>query len=653
MKAQAIEAVASRPILGHYCSDQPQGPGGVVAQEFQFGDFTLDQSRYRLQKGDRLLRLEKLPMELLILLAQRRGELVSREEIAERLWGNDVFLDVDHGINTAIRKVRRALRDDPDKPRFVETVVGKGYRFAAPVICKESDFCVEEPPPQPLADASSETVTATAKAESGWRLRRLLLGGVAVVVLLAIALLLSYRRRGGPTTQPAIKSLAVLPLKNLSGDPGQEYLADGMTEELIAQLANIHDLRVISRTSVMRFKDTRESVPDIARALNVDAVLEGSVVREGNLVRVHAQLIRGATDEHIWAQEYEREYRGLLDLQEEVAQTIARQVGASATPSLTPAHSINPDAYQAYLQAQYFFHRGAEKVDLDKAFAYADHAVKLDSNYSSAWALRSVVLSDMAGEGFIDTDDGSRRAREDAERAIALDPNSAAGYLALATIHIGYDLDWEGARASLDKAGTLQPGSADLLGNRSTVEEMLGRLHEAIELQKEAIALDPLQPGSYVLLGNLLYEAGSYEEASTAFHKALELNPEHAFAHEGLGKVILAQGHPNEALVEIHQEPLEGQKLVGEALVYHALGREQDSTAALTALIASHSKDQPYQIAEVYAYRGETDKALEWLGRAYENRDSGLIDVKIDPLLTPLRQNPRYIEVLKKMRLPL
>jgi len=259
----------------------------------------------------------------------------------------------------------------------------------------------------------------------------------------------------------------------------------------------------------------------------------------------------------------------------------------------------------------------------------------------------------MAGEGFIDTDDGSRRAREDAERAIALDPNSAAGYLALSTIHIGYDLDWEGAEASLDKAATLQPGSADLLGNRSTVQEMLGHLHEAIALQKEAIALDPLQPGSYVLLGNLLFEAGSYEEASTAFHKALELNPAHAFAHFGLGKVLLAQGRPNEALVEIRQEPLEGPKLVGEALVYHFFGRGQDSDAALGATIARDSKDQPYQIAEVYAYRGETDKAVEWLERAYENRDSGLIVVKIDPLLTPLRKDPRYIEILKKMRLPL
>ena len=355
-----------------------------MAQEFQFGDFTLDQSRYRLQKGERLLRLEKLPMELLILLAQRRGELVSREEIAEHLWGKDVFLDVDHGINTAVRKLRRVLRDDPDKPRFVETVVGKGYRFAAPVICKQSDSAVEEAQPQSQPDASVEIAVAPAKAESVWHRYRVLWGTAGVIALLAIALLLSHRRGVGAATQPVIRSLAVLPLKNLSGDPGQEYLADGMTEELIAQLANIHDLRVISRTSVMRFKDTRESVPDIARALNVDAVLEGSVVREGNLVRVHAQLIRGATDEHIWAQEYEREYRGLLALEEEVAQTIARQVGASATLMAAGSHSINPDAYQAYLQAQYFFHRGAEKVDLDKALAYADQAVKLDSNYSSA-----------------------------------------------------------------------------------------------------------------------------------------------------------------------------------------------------------------------------------------------------------------------------
>ena len=479
-----------------------------------------------------------------------------------------------------------------------------------------------------------------------------IVGAAAVVVLLTTALLLSHRRGAGAATQPAIKSLAVLPLKNLSGDPGQEYLADGMTEELIGQLANIRGLRVISRTSVMRFKDTHESVPEIARELNVDAVLEGSVMREGSLVRVHAQLIRGATDEHIWAQQYEREYRGLLALQEEVAQTIARQVGASATPIAARSHSTNPDAYQAYLQAEYFLRRGGEKGDFDKALVYAGQAIELDGNYSPAWALRSIALSEMAGEGFIDVDEGFRRAREDAEHAIALDPNSAAAYVSLASIHLNYNLDWEAAKASLDKAAELQPASAELLGYRSNVQEMLGDLDEAVELQRQAIALDPLRVAFHAYLGNLLYEVGRYGEAQAVFRKALELNPEHGYIHGALGQTLLAQGHFQEALAEMQQEPVESEKLTGEVLVYHALDRGQESDAALTALIASDSKGAAYQIAEVYAYRTETDKAFKWLERAYQQHDSGLVGLKADPLLNSLRQDPRYIELLKKMRLP-
>src|SRR5271166_4407207 len=290
--------------MDHYFGNASQGLcGGITAQELHFGDFTLDQSRYRLQKGERLLRLEKLPMELLILLVQRRGELVSREEIAEHLWGKDVFVDVDHSINTAVRKVRQVLRDDPEKPRFVETVVGKGYRFAAPVVCKNGNSnstavaelsAPAQSIPSPAQDDSYPPVVPTKKRIGSTRVK-LLLGAAVALALFALPWVV-YRGGGAKNRpQPAIKSLAVLPLKSLSGDPTQEYLADGMTEELIGRLSAIHDLRVISRTSVMGFKDTKLSVPEIAKTLNVDAVVEGSVMREGSRIRVHAQLIRGAT----------------------------------------------------------------------------------------------------------------------------------------------------------------------------------------------------------------------------------------------------------------------------------------------------------------------------------------------------------------------
>src|SRR5450755_4411712 len=289
--------------MGHYFGNANQGLcGGLTAQEFEFGDFTLDQSRYRLQKGERLLRLEKLPMELLILLVQRRGELVSRDEIAERLWGKDVFVDVDHSINTAVRKIRLALRDDPEKPRFVETVVGKGYRFAAPVMYNggpsDSAALVElnvpvQSLPAPVQDATYPPVVATQKRFATTRMK-LVLGATLVLALFALAWVFYRGSSAKNPPQPAIHSLVVLPLKNLSGDPTQEYLADGMTEELIGRLSGIRDLRVISRTSAMQFKDTKLSVPEIAKTLGVDAVVEGSVIREGHRIRIHAQLIRAS-----------------------------------------------------------------------------------------------------------------------------------------------------------------------------------------------------------------------------------------------------------------------------------------------------------------------------------------------------------------------
>ena len=658
MKPQATDSVAFGRSIGHDGIHPEQGFEGFVSQVFHFGDFTLDQSGYRLRRGERLLRLEKLPMELLILLAQRRGELVSREQIADQLWGKDVFLDVDHGINTAIRKIRRVLGDDPDTPRFVETVVGKGYRFVAEVVCKDSDTSVGEHPPLPLMEASfpslpaasTETFVGPAKVESALP-RRMLWGMATVVVLLAIVLLLNHRRGAGAATQPTIKSIAVLPLKNLSGDATQEYLADGMTEELIGQLANIHGLRVISRTSMMRFKDTRQSVPEIARALNVDAVLEGSVIREGNLVRVHAQLIRGATDEHIWAQEYEREFGSLLALQQEVAQTIARQVGVSTIPISARSQSADPQAYEACLQAAYFLNRGSEKANYDKALAYANQAIKLDADFSPAWALRSEVLSAMAYDAFIDTNEGVRRARADAEQAIALEPRSAAGYLSLANIRLAYDFDWEGAEAALNKAAALQPGSAELLSSRANLEETRAHLDEAIELRKRAVVLDPLCSFCYLFWGNDLYESGQYDEANTVLQKALEVDPQQGYVHFVQGQILLARGRPQEALMEMQQETNEGLKLAGEAFAYHSLGRQQASHAALRELIATHGSAGAYQIAEVYAYRGEDDKALDWLERAYQQHDSGMTYLKADNLFNNLHQNPRYLELLKKMRL--
>ena len=482
---------------------------------------------------------------------------------------------------------------------------------------------------------------------------------VLAVVLLLAALVGSYVWRSRTRMHAAAintASIAVLPFADMSAGKDQEYFSDGLAEELTNELAKVPGLKVAGRSSAFQFKGRNEDPRTVGRTLNVANILEGSVRREGSRVRITAEVTKAADGFQLWSEEYNTELKDIFAVQDEIARAVTgalqvKLLGTAAAPVAARSRSTNPDAYQAYLQAGYFRSRGGGKANFDTALAYADQAIKLDANYSPAWSLRSAAYSEAAQEGFVDTNEGFRRARADAEQAIALDPNSAAGYLALANVQINYDFNWQGAEASLNKAAVLEPGSADLLGYRAELQEMLGNLKEAIELQKQAIALDPLQAGAYLVLSNQLYEAGRYEEANGALQKALELNPQHAFAHAGLGQILLAQGHRQEALAQMQQETADWGRLQGEAFAYYSLGRRQESDAALRELIAAHANDSAFQIAEVYAYRGEVDKAIQWLDRAYEQHDSGLIGLKLDPLLKSLHQHPRYIEILKKMRL--
>jgi TolB-like protein/Flp pilus assembly protein TadD len=451
-------------------------------------------------------------------------------------------------------------------------------------------------------------------------------------------------------------SIAVLPFADMSAGKDQEYFSDGLAEELTNELAKVPGLKVTGRSSAFQFKGKSEDLRAVGQKLNVANILEGSVRRDGNRVRITAELTKANDGFQLWSEEYNTELKDIFAVQDEIARAVTgalqvKLLGTAVAPIAAHSHTTSPDAYEAYLQARYFLGRGGGKADFDKAVTYADQAIKLDANYSPAWSVRSAAYALAAQEGFLDTNEGFRRARGDAEQAITLDPNSAAGYISLADVQLNYDLNRQGAEASLNKAAALEPGSADLLNRRAELQEMLGNVEEAIELQKQAIALDPLQASAYVLLGGYLYEAGRYEESNSAYQKVVELNPQHAFAHAALGQILLEQGHPQEALAQIQQETADWVRLQAEALAYYSLGRRQESDAALRKLIAGHAKDSAFQIAEVYADRKEESKALDWLERTYEQHDSGLIDLKADPQFNRLRQHPRYIEILKKMRL--
>jgi tetratricopeptide (TPR) repeat protein len=326
-------------------------------------------------------------------------------------------------------------------------------------------------------------------------------------------------------------------------------------------------------------------------------------------------------------------------------------LGGNGQPIASTSRGTNPEAYQAYLRAKYFIGRGANKEDLDKALAFADVAIKLDERYAPAWALRATVQNMMATVSLTDVTEGFRKASADAERAIALDPTSASAYVALATTQIFYDWDLDAANTCLTKAGALEPSNADVFQTHSRLSALRGNLDQAVKLGEQAVVLDPLDSTSRLQLGYVLYVASRYDEAEAELQKALGLNSQAVFIHTTLGKVLIAERKPQKALAEIEKEPSEWGKLTGLTLAYHALGREQDSNAALAELIAKHHSDSAYQIAEVYAFRGESDKSFEWIEHAYDQRDAGLLEIKTDPLFKDLRHDPRYAALLKTMRL--
>jgi TolB-like protein/Flp pilus assembly protein TadD len=452
-------------------------------------------------------------------------------------------------------------------------------------------------------------------------------------------------------------SIVVLPFTNLTPGKDQEYFSDGLADELITDLTKIPGLKVVGRSSAFQFKGKNEDLRSVGHKLGVANVLEGTVRKEGNRVRITASLTKVNDGFQLWSETYDREITHIFAAQDEIAGAVTealqvKLLSATSAKGSAGSRSTNPEAYQAYLQGQYFAARGQDKEDLATALSYADQAVKLDPSYAPAWAQRSQILETMARIALIDNTDGFRRARDSAEKAIALDPKLATGYVALGLVQINHDWDWEGADASLKKAALLAPGSATVLGNRAYLTRNLGRVEEAVALYRHAIALDPLRANFHLALAYELYFLGRYEEAQAALQKAQELNPQLSSLHLTRGQILLSEGRQQEAMAEVEKETGDWEKLSGESLAYYALGRREESDKALKRLIVTHQNDCAYQIAEVYAYRGEVDKAFEWLDRAYQQRDPGAPELKTSPLMKGLRQDARYAELLKKMRLP-
>ena len=454
-------------------------------------------------------------------------------------------------------------------------------------------------------------------------------------------------------TAPNEKSIAVLPFADMSAGKDQEYFADGLSEELLNLLAKLPELRVIGRTSSFQFKGRSEDLRTIGEKLNVAHILEGSVRKSGEKLRITAQLIRAADGSHLWSQTFDRTLDDIFVVQDDIASEVVKALKLTllGTTSVTRSRPVDPEAYNLTLQGHFFVERRGQK-DLERAVEYFRQARERDPEYAPAWAGLSAAYATQADNGFVPAAEGYRRAREAAEKSLALDPQFAAAYLAMGLIQNNYDWDWEGADASYRKALALEPGNAKALRRVASQAANFGRWSEAIALGKKTIERDPLQPNSYSNHGLSLLGVNRDAEAEVAFRKALELEPDGAFRHQALGLALVLQGKNNAALREMQQETEELWRHYGLSLVFHTLGRRGESDAALAALKSKYAGEMAYQIASVHAFRGEADLAFEWLKRAYDQRDGGITEIKGDRLMRGLVGDPRYKAFLKKLKLP-
>ena len=668
---------------------------------YQFGGFSLDPAERSIWRDGAPLPLTPKVFDTLVCLVRNRGRLLTKDELLKQIWPDSFVEEVNLAVN--ISTLRKTFGENPHDGRFIETVPGRGYRFVAEVqqisaenawgdgdnsqagnrsswqpVSRASGGGVREAgtlpqtasalvlgvepahelePNSSKANGAGSLVMATTHAQEWRGLKRAI---PIVLALLAVTLAAEYiqfalNRKNDPRVNT---SIAVLPFADLSPGKDQEYFSDGLTEEMINDLAKIPDVRVVARSSAFQFKGKNEDLRAVGRKLGVATILEGSVRREGDRLRIRVGLTRTDDGFQLWSETFDRKVDDIFEVQNEIALAVgsALQVKLLDLDRGTPSarsRGTNSEAYQAYLRAQYFFGRGADKDNQDKALTFADQAIQLDPKYAPAWALRSSVLTSLVMEAFLEEKEGLHQAREAADKAVTLDPDLAAGYVQRGWIQVFNDWNWQGAEVSLKRAAQLEPGSSAVLKYQSYLYQILGQMDEAIELQKKAIALDPLRARSYSFLGYQLYCAGRYEDAEAAAQKALQVNPQLSQAHSDLGLILLAKGQPQEAIKQMEQESSDDWKLWGEALAYHSLGRARDSDAALKKLISIREKDWAFQIAQVYAYRGETDKSFEWLSRAYDQHDGGMTAMKLDSLLKNLHHDPRYAELLRKMHLPI
>jgi TolB-like protein/DNA-binding winged helix-turn-helix (wHTH) protein/Flp pilus assembly protein TadD len=630
---------------------------------YRFGQFALDSRKRTLSRADSPVSLTPKAFDVLLFLVQNPNRLVTKEELLQGVWV-DTFVE-EGNLTQYISHLRKALEDNSEDARLIVTVARKGYQFTADVtVVEAADTAIQaalriSTAESSLADTQpslrSPAGEAVPKAPRHWR-RAAFVGASAVLLVIAgFASWRHFRAMTPPRSQKIM--LVVLPFENLTGDPNKEYLADGLTEETISQLGRLNpeQLGVIARTSVMGYKHKDERLDQIGRDLSVQYVLENSLRESGTHLRLTAQLIQVKDQTHLWAQDYDYQAKDILNVQDDVAKAVAHEIRVRLTSKqqaeLAQSHPVNPEAFDAYLQGYYHFERDTAK-DTDMAARYYERATQLDPSYALAWVGLSRARNWQVNMSLMPIEDGHRLAREAVERALALNPNLAAAHTQMGRIKQQVDFDWVGAHASFQRAVALDPGNPEVVRTAAFSADILGGFDEALPLQRRAVDLDPLNADSWEVLAETEFFMGQLDEAVADFKKALELNPDVVAAHMTLSEIYVIQGRPQQALPEIELVRYEPVRAYLYPMAYYALGRKKEADAALSELITKYHVSGAYQIADVYAFRNQSDEAFEWLERAYAQRDSSLVVTKVDPLLKSLHNDPRYAAFLKKLNLP-
>ena len=628
-----------------------------------FDPFEVDLRAGELYKHGIRLKLQDQPFRLLAFLLERPGEVITRDELRLRLWPADTFVDFDTGLNSAIKKLRDVLGDSAENPRYIETLPRRGYRFIASLERTPVQAARTKPSVRASVSPASDQAPTSVEANGEPLLGRFRLVFALTLIFgaLTLAAFFAFAPRGRSGSPPApIKSLAVLPLQNLSGDPAQDYFADGMTEEIIGRLSMIRGLRVVSRTSVMQFKDTRIPVPQIANSLGVDALVEGSVIRDTGRVRIHAQLIRAATDEHFWSETYDRELGDAFALESEIAQAIAAKVQVAVTGEererLVTTRHVAPEVYESYLKGQGQFKNGSNRADLERSLAFFEDAIHKDPTFAPAY-LGVAAAYDNLGTVFVGLPPQETRPKQiaAARKALELNPDLAEGHVLLADV---YQREWQWSDAEAEYKWALRLRPNDAAAHLGFARWLLakGRTEEAMEWSKRARELDPLAVTGTDLAW-ILFSARRYDEAIRELHSTLAVRPDDALALWYLGFSLIGNGNPQHAIPPLERAVSISDRSPGAigvlARAYGHAGRRSEALRLINELNRRRQKEYVPTAPFVQAYvgLGDYDQAFAWFERAYQEKSNILQWIKVEPFPDAVCNDPRFQDLLRRVGL--